>query len=224
MSPSQRISRRRWLQQVGIVGTAAVIPSGLGAAAAPAAEPPTPQAPAAAAREALETLTAAESDTLEAMTARIIPSDASGPGAAEARAAHYIDRALAGPLAASRAAYTSGLATLDARARTLKGAPFARLTPADQDTVLIDLESTDPRFLNMVRAHTVEGTFSDPYYGGNASFAGWDLIGYPGVRVSTTPAEQQLDAKIAANHKSAYDFPMFSKRGSSERGGGAGGH
>ncbi|HVZ21359.1 MAG TPA: gluconate 2-dehydrogenase subunit 3 family protein [Vicinamibacterales bacterium] len=219
MSGSQRISRRRWLQQIGIVGTAAVMPPGLGAPAAPAAEPAAPQAPAAAAREAFETLTAAESDTLDAMTARIIPSDASGPGAAEARAAHYIDRALAGPLAASRGAYTSGLATLDARALALKGASFARLAPADQDAVLVDLETTDPRFLNMVRAHTVEGTFSDPYYGGNANFVGWDLIGYPGVRVSTTPAEQQLDAKIAANHKSAYDFPMFSKRG-----GGSDGH
>ena len=50
-------------------------------------------------REALETLTAAEADTLEAICARIIPSDENGPGAAEARAAHYIDRALTGPIA-----------------------------------------------------------------------------------------------------------------------------
>jgi len=43
---------------------------------------------AAPPREALETLTAAESDTLEAIVARLIPSDENGPGAAEARAAH----------------------------------------------------------------------------------------------------------------------------------------
>ena len=55
--------------------------------------------------EALETLTAAEADTLEAIVARLIPSDANGPGATEARAAHYIDRALTGPLRASRGAY-----------------------------------------------------------------------------------------------------------------------
>ena len=34
----------------------------------------------------------------------------------------------------------------------------------------------------MVRTHTLQGTFGDPYYGGNANFVGWDLIGYPGVR------------------------------------------
>jgi gluconate 2-dehydrogenase gamma chain len=35
-------------------------------------------------------------------------------------------------------------------------------------------------FFNMVRTHTLQGTFGDPYYGGNANFVGWDLIGYPG--------------------------------------------
>ena len=34
-------------------------------------------------RESLETLTAAESDTLEAIVARLIPTDENGPGAAE---------------------------------------------------------------------------------------------------------------------------------------------
>jgi hypothetical protein len=51
--------------------------------------------------EALETLTATEADILEAICARLIPSDENGPGAAEARAAHYIDRALTGPLRTS---------------------------------------------------------------------------------------------------------------------------
>ena len=32
----------------------------------------------------------------------------------------------------------------------------------------------------MVRTHTLQGTFGDPYYGGNANFVGWDLIGFPG--------------------------------------------
>ena len=60
---------------------------------------------AARAREAYETLTATEADTLEAIVARLIPTDANGPGAIEARAAHYIDRALGGALA-SRARRT----------------------------------------------------------------------------------------------------------------------
>jgi hypothetical protein len=38
----------------------------------------------------------------------------------------------------------------------------------------------------MVRTHTLQGTFGDPYYGGNANFVGWDLIGYPGIRSNVT--------------------------------------
>src|SRR5882672_8996694 len=90
-------SRRELLKCSGVVGAASVVPGGVFVQTAPsfAAE----ARAAAAPREALETLTAAESDTLEAIVARLIPSDENGPGAAEARAAHYIDRALAGPLA-----------------------------------------------------------------------------------------------------------------------------
>ncbi len=77
--------------------------------------------------EALETLTAAEADTLEAIVARLIPTDENGPGATEARAAHYIDRALTGPLRGSRASYAANLAALDAYAQATKGAPFAKL-------------------------------------------------------------------------------------------------
>ncbi len=78
-------------------------------------------------REALETLTAAEADILEAFCARLIPSDANGPGAREARAAHYIDRALGGALASARETYRSGLMALDDHARASKGAPFSAL-------------------------------------------------------------------------------------------------
>jgi len=208
------ISRRDLLKQIGVAGAAAVTPVSPAAAAQQrsATTPPV--------REALESLTAAESDILEAITARLIPTDAEGPGAKEARAAHYIDRALAGPLASSHPAYTAGLAALDAHARAAKGAAFAQLSPTDQDAVLADVEANrasgftpnGAAFFNMVRAHTIEGTFSDPYYGGNADFAGWDLINYPGVRVSVAPTEQQLNVAIKPNHKSAYDFGMFSKQ------------
>ena len=39
-------------------------------------------------------------------------------------------------------------------------------------------------FFTLVRSHTIQGTFCDPYYGGNADFVGWDLIGYPGLRMA----------------------------------------
>ena len=35
--------------------------------------------------------------------------------------------------------------------------------------------------------------FSDPYYGGNANFIGWDLLDFPGVKLTFSAAEQQLD-------------------------------
>ena len=190
------VSRRNLFKQVGLAGAAAAFCG----AAAPAVNTAAAQSPttvAAPRREALETLTAAEADTLEAIVARIIPTDENGPGAAEARAAHYIDRALAGPLHSSRAAYAAGLAAVDAYAQSSKGAPFVTLTAKDQDAVLSDMEKNiatgftpnAAAFFNLLRTHTIQGTFCDPYYGGNANFIGWDLLGYPGVRLVVTADE-----------------------------------
>jgi len=174
----------------------------------------------APAPEALETLTAAESSTLDAIVARLIPTDDNGPGAAEARAGHYIDRALGGALASSREVYRAGLAAVDGYARMSKGAPFQQLSSQDQDAVLSDMETDvatgftpdSSTFFDLVRAHTIQGTFCDPYYGGNANFMGWDSIGYPGVRLSVTADQQRLDARMAPTHRSAYDYTMFSKK------------
>ena len=175
--------------------------------------------------EALETLTAAEADTLEAICARLIPSDENGPGAAEARAAHYIDRALTGPLRVSRDAYAAGLAAVDVYAQASKGAAFAKLAPRDQDAVLTDMEMnvatgfmpSAATFFNLVRTHTIQGTFCDPYYGGNANFVGWDLIGYPGLRMAVGAEEQRMGAPKAVR-KSAYDDAMFTMKGSPKGG------
>src|SRR4029453_16207744 len=113
------LSRRALLGRVGAAGAFValtdVLPPAVGDAEAQASRP--------AARDPLETLTQAEADILGAMTARLIPTDANGPGAAEARAASYIDRALGGALADFRDVYRSGLASLDAYARSSKGGP-----------------------------------------------------------------------------------------------------
>jgi gluconate 2-dehydrogenase gamma chain len=214
------LSRREWLKRAGLLGAAAAARPP--AAAVSATAPPAPVVSGAAAavvREPLETLTAAEADILDAVVARLIPTDASGPGATEARAAHYIDRALGGALASSREAYAAGLAALDAYARSSRGSPFAQLSPADQDLVLTDLESgvatgfgsNSTIFFELVRNHTIQGTFCDPHYGGNANFVGWDLIGYPGVRTAVAPDEQKTGITLKPNHRSAYDYGMFTK-------------
>lgn len=214
------LSRRDLLKRAGLAGAAITVPLPSGASSTTALESDAQQGSVAAPRrEPLESLTAAESDLLEAICARIIPTDANGPGAREARAAHYIDRALAGALSSSRAAYSAGLASLDRYSRSSRGAPFAELSTRDQDSVLIDVETGAATgftggagaFFAMVRTHTLQGTFGDPYYGGNANFVGWDLLGYPGVRTSVSADDQRLGARLAPNHKSAYDTDMFTK-------------
>jgi gluconate 2-dehydrogenase gamma chain len=213
------LSRRTLFKQVGLAGAAAVSGTQMASNAAIAETRNSAVLPRL---EALETLTAAEADTLEAIVARLIPTDENGPGAAEARAAHYIDRALVGPLRSSRGAYASGLAALDAYAQATKGAPFAKLSSQDQDAVLIDIEKNvatgftpnSSEFFNLVRAHTIQGTFCDPYYGGNANFVGWDLIAYPGIRMMVTEDEQRIDAKVKAIRQSAYEETMFTMKGS----------
>jgi gluconate 2-dehydrogenase gamma chain len=220
----RRLSRRQLLKRAGMAGAAAAVPAEvLGQAVAATLDAPLTQlgqgTASASKREAPETLSSAEADTLEAIVARLIPSDESGPGAAEARAARYIDHALAGPLASSRDAYSSGLAAVDAYARSSKGARFAGLSATDQDAVLTDMEQNvatgfalgSAVFFGLVRAHTIQGTFCDPSYGGNASFIGWDLLAYPGVRTAVTADQQRADVVLKPNHRSAYDYDMFSR-------------
>jgi gluconate 2-dehydrogenase gamma chain len=212
---------RRDLLRAGLAGAAAAAaPAGtLASAEAVAAVAQTPASVTAQARQHFETLSAAEADTLEAIVARLIPTDSNGPGAAEAGAAHYIDRALGGALASWRPAYAAGLAAVEAFARASKGAPFVRLSPADQDAVLTAMEHgaapgftpSSAAFFELLRNHTIQGTFCDPYYGGNANFAGWDLIGYPGVRTFVPAEQQRMGTAPAPNHKSAYDYEMFQK-------------
>ena len=200
------LTRRELLKRAGLAGAvAAIVPAGGQAPAAPAIP-----------REPLEALTAVEADILEAVCARLIPSDANGPGAAEARAAHYIDRALAGFLAPNRQAYAAGLAAIDRHAVKSHGASFAKLPAADQDAVLSDIEAGKAEglpsaFFALVRTHTIQGTFCDPFYGGNANFVGWDLLGYPGVKTIVTADEQRIGITLKPNHKSAYDYAMFHK-------------
>ena len=196
------ISRREMLKRLGTaIGVATVLPL-------PAATRARAQAAIA---ETFISFTPAEAETLRAIVARLIPADENGPGALEARADRYIDRALSGALKSSRAAYTTGLAAVNAQAQSLKNAAFSRLSSADQDAVLTNIQQTAGAFFNLVRNHTIQGTFSDPFYGGNANFIGWDLIGYPGARTTVAANLQLLDRKPEPSRKSAYDYGMFSK-------------
>jgi gluconate 2-dehydrogenase gamma chain len=227
------VSRRDLLKRAGLAGAALTLPI------APSLRDAEQQArpattgiapPIAIRREPIENLTAQEADLLEAICARIIPSDANGPGAREARAAHYIDRALGGALKEQREIYRAGFDAFDRYCRSSRGKPFTELSERDQDSVLIDVETgaatgfagSSAAFFNIVRTHTLQGTFGDPYYGGNANFVGWDLIGYPGLRLNVSAEDQRLGAKLTPTHQSAYDNAMFTKAQASSRSPGAG--
>lgn len=217
-STAPRFSRRALLKQAGVASAVALGSSAPLANAA--AEHDSSAGSSIPVREAYETLTAAESETLEAVVDRILPSDANGPGAREARAVHFIDRALAGYLSNLRSTYAIGLLAIDKAAQVQHDKPFAQLTPAQQDTLLKAVESNQiegfegsaSAFFAMVRNHTIDGTFSDPYYGGNRDYIGWDMLGYPGVRMGASPADVRDEETLTPSHQSAYDLPPFTKQ------------
>jgi gluconate 2-dehydrogenase gamma chain len=228
------ITRRDILKGAGAAAAAAAVGA---AVPAPGTTAPGTMAPGtlAPAPQALETLTAQEGDLLDLIVARLIPSDALGPGAREAGVVRYIDRALGGALAGSRDAYRSGLAAVDRYCRLSRGKPLGELAPIDQDSVLIDVETgaatgsgagfagSSAQFFALVLNHTRQGMFGDPYYGGNANFVGWDLLGYPGVRTSVTATDQQALERnqLKPNRRSAYDNETFNKATASAEHGGA---
>jgi gluconate 2-dehydrogenase gamma chain len=132
-----------------------------------------------------------------AAASRIFPSDDTGPGAREAGVAIFIDRQLAGAYGRDRFRYTQppfedaprelgyqGSATPRQIYRnglkSLQG--FHLLAPNAQDESLRKIEST--LFFSVLRQNTIEGMFCDPLHGGNAGMIGWQLIGFPGPRMS----------------------------------------
>ncbi len=132
-----------------------------------------------------------------AAAARIFPADDAGPGANEAGVVIYIDRQLAGPWGRDRYRYTrepfaagppelgyqgreSPREVYRAGLRSIAG--LRGLPGTEQDARLKQIEST--MFFAMLRRHTIEGMFCDPMHGGNAGKIGWQLVGFPGPRMS----------------------------------------
>jgi gluconate 2-dehydrogenase gamma chain len=155
--------------------------------------------------------TKAQTRTLEAILARLIPADEHGPGAIEAGVLTYIEQALAGELEPLQDTYADGLRRLDALAVERYAAPFADLRAPEQDAILRELENS--HFFWLVHEHALEGMFGDPSYGGNAGLAGWDLLGFPGVRRSVPPVHQALDFVVEPARTSRLDLGLT---GSSE--------
>jgi len=130
---------------------------------------------------------------IEAITARIIPSDET-PGAREAGVVYFIDRALTTFAVDDQKTYREGLPGLQARVRELFPSveEFSSATSDQQDQILHSLEDqsaagsrnpgrriTAASFFDTLRVHTVIGFLVDPDSdrGGNRDGVGWNLIG-----------------------------------------------
>jgi gluconate 2-dehydrogenase gamma chain len=160
----------------------------------------------------LRFFSAAEARVIAAASERIFPSDASGPGAKEAGVVIYIDRQLAGPYGADKYRYTKGpwVESVPEHGYQGKanpretyrdgiaklGANFDALPVEEQIQKLQSVEKT--HFFQLLRAHTIEGMFSDPMHGGNAELIGWQLIGYPGPRMSY---KQDVDRHFGGEYR-----------------------
>jgi gluconate 2-dehydrogenase gamma chain len=213
------LSRRNLLKSAGIVGAAAVSSTAASTVIAQDGSSSILANKAIMAREALEVLTAAEAETLEAFCDCLIPSDENGPGAKEARAVHYIDRSLASHNSGSRHNYMVGLSALNDYCNKTRNKQFSRLSKDLQNSILQAVQANKIEgfapsavgFFNMVRSHTIDGTFCDPYYGGNQNFVGWDMVRYPGIRLGASETDVAKGALLQPNHQSAYDHSTYTK-------------
>jgi gluconate 2-dehydrogenase gamma chain len=163
-----KLTRRDWIR--GTVGVAAW-------SAIASAQQHAHEAAASLSSTALEHFDSATARDIAAIAARIIPSD-DGPGATEAGAVYFIDRALQTFAADQQIAYRDGLA--DLKLRREKSFPgsvsFAGMTVADQIHLLHSIEVTD--FFAILRQHTVLAWLGSPEYGGNRDSVGWKYIGF----------------------------------------------
>lgn len=146
----------------------------------------------------LRFFTEPEALIVAAAASRIFPSDDAGPGAQEAGVVIFIDRQLAGPYGRDRYRYAQGpfdesaapefgyqgkATPRETYREGLKGLRgFDRGSAEDQDRKLKAIEDT--HFFAVLRQNTIEGMFCDPMHGGNAGMIGWQLLGYPGPRMS----------------------------------------
>ena len=207
---SRPLSRGDLLKRAGVLGAAATLPVAARAERAGAAE-------GVAQLQQMKTLSPTQATTIGAFVERLIPTDASGPGAREANVLRYIDRALAGGLWMFRPSYVAAAQALDAYSQSKYGADFAALSTDKQDAVLTDMDLNRATGFNpnakavfeMIRTHAVQGMFGDPAHGGNTGMVGWKLVRFPGPRLVIPARDQQLNVVPKSNMQSAYSMSLF---------------
>jgi len=140
-----------------------------------------------------EFFTSEQATEVEAIAARIIPSDET-PGAREAGVIFFIDRALKTFASDMGDVYVEGLAQVQAKTHEKFPAleKFSKATPEQQDEILRAIENKaasaarpfgtrppKPDFFETLRQHTIAGFLIDPdaHRGSNLDGVGWKFIG-----------------------------------------------
>jgi len=125
------------------------------------------------------TFTDREGADFDAFAARIVPTDDT-PGAREAGAVHFADRALETFLSDLLPIIRDGLWSVNERvASTYQGVEaFAELSEGRQDEIITAVEQEDPEFFFFARTLIMMSLVANPEYGGNRDKVGWRLIGF----------------------------------------------
>ncbi len=190
LAPFQRLLvEARQFTRRRLIEWAAVVP--LVSACRSKKEPPEPSG----SRSALEggavlskarILGAREWKTIEAMAARILPSD-DGPGAREAGVIGFIDRQLAEPPLSTLGPIFIELAKrIELVSQKLHHRSYVDVSPADQDALIaklsraeLSLSLPEAQLYEALHTLTLEGFLSDPNHGGNADQVGWKYVAFP---------------------------------------------
>lgn len=114
--------------------------------------------------------------------------------------------------------YRAGLESLEAYCESEHGQRFMLLDEDTQDEVLVALEDgeadgfdepTSETLFALVRAHTLQGMFGDPLYGGNRNKLGWAAIGYPGAWRAYNPRDMRTEGYRVDEPVSLLEAPHF---------------
>ncbi len=210
LSKKALVSRHDFLKGGAAVATVAVVTACTSAPAVTPTPTPTPTAaPTPAPAPATEVYTffnPNEAATIKAVMGRLLPGNAQDPGAVEAGAHIYLDRALGGTYLLQQVNYRRGIAAMDAYCQGKYSKNFADLTADQQDGVLTDMQKgtaagfygpSAQQFFGTLVQHMKEGTFADPVYGGNQNLVGWKMVGFPGAQVAYGDADMQPGAEQA---------------------------
>jgi gluconate 2-dehydrogenase gamma chain len=177
----QEFSRRRFVKIVRDSALILILPQALGCRVLHTDEKSISDTDSSTTYQ-LRFLTLREKETVETIAARIIPSDEK-PGAREAGVVNFIDHMLATTYAGQQQLYRDGVRQLDHLSQTRFNRHFMATQETDQDALLAAMERNQipdwkeaGDFFSTIRAHTIEGIFSEPKYFGNANRVGWQLL------------------------------------------------